>query len=68
MRIKLLEMPKEYAKISINPNGDKKRSERGGIFPISGTVVAIAANANPVDQAEKIPQATLKYYSKENAL
>ena len=58
MRIKLLEMPKEYAKISISPNGDKKRSESGGISLISGTVEAIAAKANPVDQAEKIPHAT----------
>ncbi len=51
-------MPKEYAKISINPNGDRKRSERGGISPISGIVEAIAAKANPVDQAEKIPHTT----------
>jgi len=58
MRIKLLEIPKEYAKISISPNGDKKRSESGGISPISGIVVAIAAKANPVDQAENIPHAT----------
>ena len=58
MRIKLLEIPKEYAKTSISPNGDKKRSESGGISLISGTVEAIAAKANPVDQAEKIPHAT----------
>jgi len=58
MRIKLLEIPKEYAKTSISPNGDKKRSERGGISLISGTVETIAAKANPVDQAEKIPHAT----------
>ncbi len=51
-------MPKEYAKTSINPNGDKKRIESGGISPISGIVEAIAAKANPVDQAEKIPHAT----------
>ncbi len=51
-------MPKEYAKISINPNGDKKRIESGGISAISGTVEAIAAKANPVDQAEKSPHAT----------
>ena len=56
--MKLLEMPIEYAVISISPNGDKKSIESGGISPISGTVVAIAAKANPVDQAEKIPQAT----------
>jgi len=56
--IKLLEIPKEYAKISISPNGDKKRSESGGISPISGIVEAIAAKANPVDQAEKSPHAT----------
>jgi len=58
IRIKLLEMPKEYAVISINPNGDKKRIERGGISPISGTMVIIEAKANPVDQAEKIPHTT----------
>jgi len=58
MRMKLLEMPKEYAKTSISPNGDKKRIESGGISPISGIVEAIAAKANPVDQAEKIPHAT----------
>ncbi len=51
-------MPKEYAKTSIRPNGDKKRIESGGISLISGTVEAIAAKANPVDQAEKIPHAT----------
>jgi len=55
IRIKLLEIPKEYAKTSIKPNGDKKRIERGGISAISGTIVAIAAKANPVDQAENIP-------------
>ncbi len=40
--MKLLEMPIEYAVISISPNGDKKRIESGGISPISGIVVAIA--------------------------
>jgi len=58
IRMKLLEMPKEYAVISISPNGDKKRIESGGISAISGTVEAIAAKANPVDQAEKIPHTT----------
>jgi len=56
--MKLLEIPIEYATTSINPNGDKKRIESGGISPISGTVETIAAKANPVDQAEKIPHAT----------
>jgi len=56
--MKLLEIPIEYAAISIKPNGDKKRIESGGISPISGTVVIIAAKANPVDQAENNPHAT----------
>jgi len=56
--MKLLEMPKEYAAISINPNGDKKRIESGGISAISGVIEAIEAKANPVDQAEKIPHPT----------
>jgi len=56
--MKLLEMPIEYAAISIKPNGVKKRIESGGISPTSGIVVTIAAKANPVDQAENSPHAT----------
>ena len=56
--MKLLEMPNEYATNSIKPNGDKKRIESGGMSASSGVVEAIAAKANPVDQAEKSPHAT----------
>jgi hypothetical protein len=47
IRIKLLEIPKEYATNSINPNGDRKRIESGGISAICGAVSAIEAKANP---------------------
>ena len=50
-------MPNEYAVISIRPNGEKNRIVRGGTFATSGMVVAIDANAKPVDQAEKRPHA-----------
>jgi len=55
IKIKLLDIPKEYATSSINPNGEKKRIESGGISPISGAVSAIEAKANPVDQEENNP-------------
>lgn len=56
--MKLLEIPIEYAVSSINPNGDKNRIVSGGTSARIGAVVTIAAKAKPVDQAEKIPQAT----------
>ena len=56
--MKLLDIPREYAESSINPKGVKKRIESGGISAICGAVVAIAAKANPVDQAENSPHAT----------
>ena len=56
IKIKLLEMPNEYAEISINPNGDKNRIDRGEMWAISGIDVTIAANAYPVDQEENNPQ------------
>ncbi len=56
IRIKLLDIPNEYATSSISPKGDKKRIASGGIFPSSGATVAIEAKANPVDQAENNPQ------------
>ena len=59
MRIKLLEIPKEYATSSMNPNGDKKRIASGGSSPLSGAITTIAAKAKPVDQAEKSPHAKL---------
>ena len=34
----------------------------------SGFAVTVEAKANPVDQAEKSPQATLKYCSKRKAM
>ena len=46
----------EYEKISINPNGDKNKIERGEILAISGIKVTIAAKAYPVDQDENSPQ------------
>ena len=49
-------MPSEYAVSSIKPKGEKKRIVSGGISFNSGAVVAIEANANPVDHAEKRPQ------------
>ena len=58
MRIKLLDVASEYAKSSINPNGERYRIVTGGISANSGVIVTIAANANPVDQAENRPQAT----------
>ena len=58
IKIKLLEIPREYATSSINPNGEKKRIESGGISPISGAVKAIDANANPVDHEANNPHAT----------
>ena len=47
IRIKLLEIPREYAVSSIKPNGDKKRIASGGTASKIGVVVVIAANANP---------------------
>jgi len=58
IRIKLREIPNEYAVSSINPNGDKNRIASGWTSCKIGVVVVIAANANPVDHAEKSPQAT----------
>jgi len=58
IRIKLRDMAIEYAASSINPNGVAKIIAIGGIFANNGSVVERAANANPVENAEKIPQPT----------
>ena len=56
IKIKLLEIPNEYAEISISPNGVKNNIVNGEILATSGTEVAIAANAYPVDHDENNPQ------------
>ena len=55
IRIKLLDTPREYAVISINPKGVRNRMASGETPASSGVVVAIAAKANPVDHAENSP-------------
>ena len=57
IKIKLLEIPKEYAASSISPNGEKSKIVSGGMDDSSGAATIMDAKANPVDQAEKRPHA-----------
>ncbi len=60
MSRKLLDIPIEYATISITPKGERNMIARGGSFARIGVVETRAPKATPVDHAAKEPHATPK--------
>ena len=57
IRRKLLDIPIEYATISITPKGEKNMRARGGSLESIGVVEIRALKATPVEYAAKDPHA-----------
>ena len=56
MRMKLRDMPIEYAASSMSPKGEASRTASGGIFASMGVVDTRALKARPVDADANNPQ------------